>query len=186
MAVALLATLSRDWPPRVCLLVGLTGLRLALGMSLMLRLIQEPQLERVLLGFILAIVCVVIHWELGSRALQASLDCQLLWAVFEVHIWLNSAELGCMCTAAGVVALYCMLHHLHLYSQPLSLGLGRMLSFRKHFQEGEVEAYCPVCLEDIAGPGVTARLCGHQFHKECILRAMGVSSRCPVCRHPLD
>lgn len=44
---------------------------------------------------------------------------------------------------------------------------------------------CAVCQEVISSAGVKIRGCGHLFHRSCIVSWLGMSVRCPVCRHDI-
>jgi len=43
---------------------------------------------------------------------------------------------------------------------------------------------CPICLSTMAPTGRRRLRCNHDFHNSCIVRWLGTSSSCPVCRRP--
>lgn len=46
---------------------------------------------------------------------------------------------------------------------------------------------CPICLEDLIVNKTEKRLiCGHIFHKECILTWFGIKFACPLCRKSFE
>jgi hypothetical protein len=44
---------------------------------------------------------------------------------------------------------------------------------------------CPVCMEESCGDSITL-LCGHSFHRRCIVPWLQVKSSCPCCRAPVS
>ena len=44
---------------------------------------------------------------------------------------------------------------------------------------------CAICQEAISSGGARIRQCGHVFHRSCIVNWLGMSVRCPVCRHDI-
>jgi hypothetical protein len=44
---------------------------------------------------------------------------------------------------------------------------------------------CAICQESISSGGARIRHCGHVFHRSCIVNWLGMSVRCPVCRHDI-
>lgn len=47
---------------------------------------------------------------------------------------------------------------------------------------------CAICLEDFGAPDdddqpITRLPCSHYFHGDCVVRWLGISHRCPLCRH---
>ncbi|KAL6997280.1 RING-type E3 ubiquitin transferase [Sarracenia purpurea var. burkii] len=51
---------------------------------------------------------------------------------------------------------------------------------------GGASAECVICQEEITGGTAVKRMpCAHDFHGECIVRWLGVSTLCPLSRFPL-
>jgi len=44
---------------------------------------------------------------------------------------------------------------------------------------------CAICQDAISSGGARIRQCGHVFHRSCIVNWLGMSVRCPVCRHDI-
>lgn len=44
---------------------------------------------------------------------------------------------------------------------------------------------CAICQDSISSGGAKIRQCGHVFHRSCIVSWLGMSVRCPVCRHDI-
>ena len=58
-------------------------------------------------------------------------------------------------------------------------------SCRKEGPDGQAAVgECAVCMDSISGMNTTL-LCGHAFHKKCIVSWLRVSSSCPCCRTPM-
>ncbi len=55
---------------------------------------------------------------------------------------------------------------------------------RKEGSDGQAVSECAVCMDSISGINVTL-LCGHAFHKKCIVSWLDVNSSCPCCRTPV-
>lgn len=43
---------------------------------------------------------------------------------------------------------------------------------------------CPICIEELALRFDVVRVvkCGHEFHKDCLEKALSISNKCPICR----
>ena len=44
---------------------------------------------------------------------------------------------------------------------------------------------CPVCLEEMGGSALKTP-CNHEFHRECIRKAVQHGTLCPICRAELE
>lgn len=44
---------------------------------------------------------------------------------------------------------------------------------------------CAICQDAISSGGCQIRHCGHEFHRSCLTNWLGISVRCPVCRHDI-
>ena len=52
-----------------------------------------------------------------------------------------------------------------------------------------MEETCPICLDKLNCSGLLVRKltnCEHEFHEQCILKALDVNPRCPLCLFPLS
>ena len=55
-----------------------------------------------------------------------------------------------------------------------------------HREPGRIlSGECPVCMEGSCGDSITL-LCGHNFHRRCIVPWLQVNSSCPCCRAPVS
>lgn len=64
------------------------------------------------------------------------------------------------------------------------MGDRGMSEKRRTSLRGEMEQPCPVCLEPLADPRLTA--CSHLFCKECCDHVADLTNNCPVCRAPWE
>lgn len=52
--------------------------------------------------------------------------------------------------------------------------------------KSKIKMQCPVCMESAARREPTSTLCGHIFCKPCILHAIKISKKCPLCNRRLN
>jgi deltex-like protein len=50
--------------------------------------------------------------------------------------------------------------------------------------QGDPEEECPVCLNGLESNAVSLKVCHHNFHRRCVVKALENSSLCPICRVP--
>jgi UDP-2,3-diacylglucosamine pyrophosphatase LpxH len=44
------------------------------------------------------------------------------------------------------------------------------------------EYTCPICLDLVDKDTIDITICGHTFHKECLIQSKEVKNECPTCR----
>ncbi|XP_055856910.1 uncharacterized protein LOC129919850 [Episyrphus balteatus] len=50
----------------------------------------------------------------------------------------------------------------------------------------KTELICSICLESVSGRQPTSTLCGHVFCEACILHAIQLTKKCPLCNAKLE
>ena len=82
------------------------------------------------------------------------------------------------------------LHHATFINSHNSLRMGVAtsgLAAKGGDTSPAMDPECSICLSDNYSPFSKIELdCGHSYHRDCILRWARQSSRCPMCRAPLD